>query len=268
MYLLLIDSSIGGVSRYDCPAVPELPYSLIVFSLFGILKFVELFLKNLLVACKDTTTCLGEHPQMKCLFVLWAVLDMLFNLIIAIMFCASLYWTSAAQREISKAVNISSADKLCEGRLVNGSFSLLFGFTVILVLLVAVTIFRCCLSQSSINRRRTSYGYTDAGGYGGLYVDEGCTDLTGCCFCLPFFIHHHSSPHCCGDNVDGCNLHHCIAGGDCFGGDCHGCGQIDCNGCCDCNGCDCGHIDCGHIDCGHIDCSGVDCSGMDCNGCI
>ena len=254
---------IGGVSRYDCPAVPELPYSLITFGLFGFAKLAELISKNILVTFMNIT-CWKKHPQLKYLLILWTIFDILFNLIIVVVFCASLYWTLAALRELFKTDN--SSTEMCKGRLVYGSFGSLFIFFISLVLLGATTLFRCCLSRRTNRRQTTSTNY----------IDEGCTDLTTCYFCLPFCIQDDDC-HCgIGDLLDvpcdGRDCKHydcdicldcCVKGGNCFfndsisnGCDCNGC---DCNGC-DCNGCDCNGCNCNDIDCNDVDCTDCDIS--------
>lgn len=157
---------------------------MIFYGLFIIFKTAEVIFKNALVRFKSLEGW-KNHPCLKCLFILWLVIDVCLVLVYAIIFCLGIYWASKA------AINNNNNDNSSCSVIVKGSLVLLLGLIPVLIFFGVVLVCRYCYWPY---RRRHAWIDITGQETHANYIDS----LS--CWYLACQCHHH--------HVDGMDGHH------------------------------------------------------------
>ena len=133
---------IGSAYYGQCSIEPLIPIFMIVFGLCGILKSTEILIKHLIVCFK--CSCLARwkrHSKLKYLFIVWRVLDAIFNLISLAWVIAGSYWIFHVYGELQD----SRFDReLCHPVL----YKFAFGMMISCYIVVGLTC--CCVCGCSL----------------------------------------------------------------------------------------------------------------------
>lgn len=161
--ILLLD--FVGASYYgQCTIEPLIPIFMIIFGICGILKSIETLVKHLIV-CVKCCSCLARwrgHSRLKYLFIVWRVIDLIFNLLSFGWFIAGSYWIFHIYNDLQK----SGFDReLCHPVLYKFAFGMMIS-SYIIVGLTCCCVCGCGLCQNPVTREGEEGRTANRGGGG------------------------------------------------------------------------------------------------------